>query len=107
MSAGPTVIVTGASSGIGRALARAWAKKGARVILSARGEAALKEVALDIESHGGSAVLAPGDVTREEDRARLIETAREQTGRLDLLVNNAGRGYYGSALRTDPAELPH
>src|SRR5260370_13895726 len=99
MSAGPTVIVTGASSGIGRALARAWAKKGARVILSARGEAALKEVALDIESHGGSAVLAPGDVTREEDRARLLETAREQTGRLDVLVHTSRRRFYATAPR--------
>jgi short-subunit dehydrogenase len=105
MSAAPTVIVTGASSGIGRALARAWAKKGARVILSARGEAALNEVARDIQSHGGNAVSAPGDVTREEDRAKLIETARAQTGRLDVLVNNAGRGYYGSALRIDATEL--
>ncbi|HEV3192936.1 MAG TPA: SDR family NAD(P)-dependent oxidoreductase [Polyangiaceae bacterium] len=105
MSAGPTVIVTGASSGIGRALARAWAKKGARVVLSARGEAALTEVARGIESYGGSAISVPGDVTREEDRAKLIETARAQTGRLDVLVNNAGRGYYGSALRIDPAEL--
>lgn len=101
-----TVIVTGASSGIGEALARAWARRGATVVLSARSEQALGRIADEIQrDDGGKAVVQPGDVTRDEDRAALIAAARDKTGRLDVLVNNAGRGYYGSVARIDAQEL--
>lgn len=102
---GPTVIVTGASSGIGKALALAWARRGASVVVSARDVAALSRVAQEVEAVGGRAIVVPGDVTHEEDRAALLQRARSETGRVDVLVNNAGRGFYGSVARIDPAEL--
>lgn len=100
-----TVVVTGASSGIGRALSLAWARRNALIVASARGHAALDGLAQEIHAVGGRAMVCAGDVTREEDRLRLIATAREASGRIDVLVNNAGRGYYGSAAHIDTAEL--
>jgi short-subunit dehydrogenase len=100
-----TVIVTGASSGIGEAMARAWAKRGAVLVLAARKGEELTRVARAVEEAGGRALVQQTDVTREEDRARLIEKARSETGRIDVLVNNAGRGYYGSVARIDARDL--
>ncbi len=100
-----TVVVTGASSGIGRALARAWARRGSTLVLSGRDQVSLARVAREVEGDGGKAVVIAADVTREEDRKRLIEGALARTGRLDVLVNNAGRGYYGSAAGIDLGEL--
>jgi len=88
------VLVTGASSGIGRAIALACAARGDTVIASARDQAALSEL-------GHGIIPCAGDVTREEDRARLVETA----GEVDVLVNNAGRGYYASFADVDAREL--
>src|SRR5260370_20086012 len=101
----PTVVVTGASGGIGHALACAWARRGATVVLSGRDEAALTRVACEIDAKGGRAIVHPGDITREEERTRLVDRARTDTGRLDVLVNNAGRGYYGHFARIDLAEI--
>jgi short-subunit dehydrogenase len=100
-----TVVVTGASGGIGEAMARAWGRRGATVVLSARDEEALARAAADVESAGGRAIVQRADVTREEDRVALVERARAETGRLDVLVNNAGRGFYGSVARIEVAEL--
>jgi short-subunit dehydrogenase len=62
-------------------------------------------LAREIERAGGKAIACAGDVTREEDRRALLERARGQTGQLDILVNSAGRGYYGSIARIDTADL--
>lgn len=99
-----TVVVTGASGGIGEAMARAWGRRGATVVVSARDEDGLARAAREVEGAGGRAIVQRADVTREEDRVRLIERARE-TGRLDVLVNNAGRGHYGSVARIEVAQL--
>jgi short-subunit dehydrogenase len=99
------VVITGASSGIGRAAAIAWAKRGAKLVLSARGRDALYEVAREVIGVGGEAVVDPGDVTSEADRVRLIETALRSFGAIDVLVNNAGRGYYAPASEIDAEEL--
>ncbi len=91
-----TVVITGASSGIGRSLALAWAARGAAVVLSGRNEDALAAVARDVVAAGGLAIVEAGDVTVEERRRVLVARALKDTGRIDVLVNNAGRGYYAS-----------
>lgn len=100
-----TVIITGASMGIGRALAIAWAKRGANVVLSARGRSALDEVAHEVEANGGRAIAEAGDVTDASHRARLVERAANETGAIDVLVNNAGRGFLAPALKIDLDEM--
>jgi short-subunit dehydrogenase len=95
-----TVVVTGASMGIGRALALAWAARGSTLILSARSADALAEVAQEVERIGGRAIVVPGDVTEPAYRKALVARA-EEAGGLDVLVNNAGRGYYAKISTID------
>jgi short-subunit dehydrogenase len=99
------VAITGASSGIGRALALEWAKRGASVVLSARNEVALARVAREVSAAGGEPFVEAGDVTVEAHRAAIIARANKEKGRLDVLVNNAGRGYYAATRDIDVAEL--
>jgi short-subunit dehydrogenase len=101
----PTVVMTGASGGIGAAMARAWGRRGATVVVSGRDEEGLTRVAREVDDAGGRAIVQSADVTREEDRVRLIGRARGETGRLDVLVNNAGRGFYGSVANIDVGDL--
>lgn len=98
------VVVTGASSGIGRSLALAWARRGAHLVLSARDADALALVARAVEAAGGRATVCDGDLTRGHDRERLISRALDG-GDVDVLVNNAGRGYYALFRDVDVAEL--
>jgi short-subunit dehydrogenase len=100
-----SVLITGASSGIGRAAALEWARRKARVALSARSHEQLAEVAREVTAAGGDALVVPGDVTREEDRVALVESASAAFGGIDVLVNNAGRGYYSAFRDIDAAEL--
>jgi 3-oxoacyl-[acyl-carrier protein] reductase len=83
-------IVTGASRGIGAAVAAVLAEDGAAVVVSGRDADRLERAVKDLEATGASVVGVPGDVARREDCERLVETARQRFGRLDLLVNNAG-----------------
>ena len=83
-------IVTGASNGIGRAIAEAFAAEGARTVLVARRAELLDEVAAGIRSRGGEALPAPADLTREDEVTALFATVTKTYGRLDVLVNNAG-----------------
>ncbi|XP_050328857.1 3-oxoacyl-[acyl-carrier-protein] reductase FabG-like [Bactrocera neohumeralis] len=96
--AGKVVIVTGASSGIGAATAEAFAKQGSKVVLTGRNEANLKatEVACKAANSKVELLLITADVTT--DAERIIKTAIDKFGQLDVLVNNAGFGEGGSIL---------
>lgn len=83
-------IVTGASSGIGRATAQSLAKKGVRVVLGARRRDRLDELASEIQSVGGQALSFVTDVAQRQSCEDLIRYTIEQWGRIDILVNNAG-----------------
>jgi NAD(P)-dependent dehydrogenase (short-subunit alcohol dehydrogenase family) len=98
MFRGKTIIITGASSGIGQALAIALADQGANLVLAARNLAALDAVVAQIvpaqielpPAKRGKAIAVPTDVTQPQDCQRLIETAIQTFGQIDILVNNAG-----------------
>ncbi|MFC7395153.1 SDR family oxidoreductase [Scopulibacillus cellulosilyticus] len=87
---GKVIIITGASSGIGQAAAKLLADKGAKLVLAARREDRLKELQLEIEKAGGTAVFKATDVTSREQMKALAEEAVSQFGQIDGLVNNAG-----------------
>lgn len=88
--AGETAIVTGAGRGIGRAVALVLAAEGAHVVLAARTAEDVEKTAAEIREAGGRAVAAPTDVTKKEDVDALVARALAETGRLDIVVNNAG-----------------
>ncbi|WP_228805449.1 SDR family NAD(P)-dependent oxidoreductase [Nocardia higoensis] len=83
-------VITGASSGVGRAVALRLAAEGAAVVLGSRGKDAGEQVAEEIRAAGGRALFVPTDVTVESDVARLTEAAVVEYGRLDIAFNNAG-----------------
>ena len=87
---GTTALVTGASSGIGAATAKALAAHGAAVALLARRADRLSQLKDDIESAGGTALVVPADVTEAEQVASAVQRTVAEFGRLDTLVNNAG-----------------
>jgi NAD(P)-dependent dehydrogenase (short-subunit alcohol dehydrogenase family) len=89
---GRVVLVTGASRGIGAAVAAGFAAAGAQVVLAARDDTALGRQVDTISAAGGQAVALPVDVTREESIAALLGRIRERFGRLDAAVNNAAGG---------------
>lgn len=92
---GKAAVVTGASSGIGRETALLLARAGASVLLVARREERLREVARAIEEAGGRALPLPADVADPDIPGRLVQRALDAFGRVDVLVNNAGFGHYG------------
>ena len=87
---GKVAIVTGASTGIGRAIALLFAAEGAAVVLAARGETRLDRVADEIRSKGGLAHVSAGDVGDADTHERLVAAAVREFGGLDIAVNNAG-----------------
>lgn len=87
---GKTVVITGASSGVGRAAAIAFAKKGANLVLAARGAEALQSIAEACEALGVKALPIQTDMTIAEEVQRLAEQATQLNGRIDVWVNNAG-----------------
>jgi NAD(P)-dependent dehydrogenase (short-subunit alcohol dehydrogenase family) len=84
---GRRILITGASSGIGRALAKQLAAKGARLALASRSEDKLRDLAASLKSE---VAVIPTDVTKDSDRIRLIDEVKTRFGGLDVLINNAG-----------------
>ncbi len=89
---GQIAIITGASRGIGRAIAVHLAQHGATTVLAARNEHALHEVAQLVHADGGTSLVVPTDVTTDEQLTALVDQTLAQYGHIDILVNNAGGG---------------
>jgi short-subunit dehydrogenase len=89
-------VITGASEGIGAELALALARRGHSLVLAARSEDRLREVAARCQRSGAKAIALQADVTVEDDCRRLVERALEAFGRIDVLVNNAGLSMHAS-----------
>lgn len=92
---GKVALVTGGSQGIGKGVALKLAEEGATVVIAARGQALLDEVAGQIKNQGGQVFAIVADVSKAEDCQRLIQQVQEKLGRLDILVNNAGTSATG------------
>lgn len=96
-------IVTGASHGIGEAIARKLCALGATVVLAARQQSRLETLARELSGHGATALSHPADMRQPQQIQSLIESTAQRFGRLDLLVNNAGVGSFGTPLHeTEP-----
>jgi NADP-dependent 3-hydroxy acid dehydrogenase YdfG len=100
---GKVAVVTGASSGIGRAIAEALAAEGAAVAIGGRKQSALDEAAAAIQAKGGRVLSQVMDVRDEKQMAALVDAAVREFGRLDILVNNAGVSHFGNIETGDPA----
>ncbi len=102
---GSRVLITGASSGIGRALALELARRGAKLVLLARRASKLEDVAAEVSRRGSQVETVTGDVTDEAARRQALDRALSCYGGLDILVNNAGIGAQGNFAEADPARL--
>lgn len=87
---GKTALITGGNSGVGEATAVLFAREGANVIITARREKQLEEVAAKIQAEGNSVMVIRGDISNPEDSVMMVSKAVEMFGKIDILVNNAG-----------------
>ncbi len=101
---GKTALVTGASSGIGEATAKALAAEGATVAVSARRADRLDALVKEIEGMGGKAYAVVADVADEDQARKMVVTANEHLGRIDILVNNAGVMLLGPIAQADTSD---
>ena len=99
------LVVTGASSGLGRAIARLAGERGAKVVVTARNAEALANCVKEIEAAGSEALAVPGDVTDRAQVGRVVEAAVERFGRIDTYVANAVVTVYAEAERLEEDEL--
>jgi len=95
---GKVVLITGASSGIGLAMALAFSREGAKVVMSAKDREKLGEAAKEVK---GEKLLVPADVTKAADMKKLFEKAVAQFGRIDIAIANAGYGVFGEVAEFD------
>jgi short-subunit dehydrogenase len=102
---GKAVLVTGGSAGLGRAIAGAFAARGARVALCARDAERLESAAEELRRNGADVLAIPADVTRRDDVDSLVLRTVEKFGRLDVLVNNVGRSARGKVLDVTPDDF--
>ena len=89
---GKVIVITGASSGIGRAAALLLAGRGAKVVLGARGADELEAIVREVQDSGGDAAHRRTDVSKRQDVVALIGLAADRYGKLDVLISNAGIG---------------
>lgn len=101
----PVVVITGASAGVGRATARAFAARGARVGLIARNAEALEVARKEVEARGGQAIMAIADVSDAEAVERAAQTIEEGFGRIDVWINNAMASVLGPVREITAAEF--
>ncbi|HVB73031.1 MAG TPA: SDR family oxidoreductase [Ktedonobacteraceae bacterium] len=101
---GQVVLITGASSGIGLAIARSFLNEGADIVVVARRSERLQALADEAQKNGRRCVLVVGDVREEETARHAVQTALQQLGQLDILVNNAGMGRYADLIGTSAAD---
>jgi len=99
------VVVTGASSGLGRAIARAAGERGAKVVVTARNAEALDNCVAEIEAAGSEALAVPGDCAVQDEVGRVVEQAVDRFGRIDTYVANAIVTVYAETYRYAPEEL--
>ena len=99
------VIITGASQGIGRAIALEFARRGARLVLVARNQPRLDELAASIRGAGGSAIVVPTDITADGAVERIAADAIREFDGIDILVNNAGIGLHGTIADTSTSDV--
>ena len=101
---GKVALITGASSGIGRASALALAQAGANLVITARRQDRLQELAASVQKAGGLSVIVVGDATAEKTAQRCADAAIQTFGSLDILINNVGIGNYKNLVDTSAAE---
>jgi meso-butanediol dehydrogenase/(S,S)-butanediol dehydrogenase/diacetyl reductase len=101
---GKVAIVTGATTGIGRATFELFAREGALVVGASRTQSKLDEALAAVEEQGGKGVVVAADLSRDEDAGRVIDTAVQEFGGVDVLVNNAGVGYSYKNIREKSME---
>lgn len=101
------VLITGGSAGLGLALAKAWSRRGARVVIVARGVDTLEKAAAELqaETAGAEVLTIQADVTQDADVLRVVQTTIDRFGSLDVLVNCAGRSMRGAVAETTPADF--
>jgi len=98
-------LITGSGRGIGRAIARLFAREGAGVFLTARTEKELAVAAAEITKEGGRAAFVSADLAQGADCERVVREARGKFGKIDILVNNAG--HYGPVVPVEELSLIH
>lgn len=102
---GKVALITGGSSGLGRALAESFAQAGAHVVVSARSAEVLENVAAQLRQFGAKALAIPADVTQQDQVDALVQQTIKHFGRLDVLVNNVGRSARAAVLDVTPEDF--